>query len=94
MKYLVYAIKDTASGSFSPPFYQQTHGLAERAFKDAANDPQSSINRHPHDYHLFHLGNWDTESGLFTSLPAPEHMQDAMSVLAKRDLSPQQLISQ
>lgn len=58
-----FSILDTKADSFSAPFFLSTTGQAVRAFKDLANDGQSTINRHPSDYRLFCIGTFDDQLG-------------------------------
>lgn len=61
----VFSIWDIKAELFSSPFFMGTRGEAVRAFKDLANDSQSSISRHPEDYRLMCLGEFDNEKGIF-----------------------------
>lgn len=63
MKLNIYAIRDLKIDAFSQPYYSHTHGSALRAFTDHVNDPQSMPNKHPEDYELWHLGDFDDQSG-------------------------------
>lgn len=67
MELKVYAIKDRQLDGFMHPFYMHTHGQATRAFRDQINDPESSASKHPEDYDLYYLGNFDDQTGQFTS---------------------------
>lgn len=70
MKYGVYSIYDTKAEAYYPPFMQTTKGLALRLFTDMANDRNTNVGRHPGDYHLFNIGNWDDGSCQFDILEA------------------------
>lgn len=67
MKFGVYAIEDIKIESFSAPFTSPNNNTAMRQFGDVATDPNTNINRHPDDYRLCRLGEWDDQSGEFTS---------------------------
>lgn len=64
-KQQIFSVYDTKAEEFSSPFYSPTLGSGERAYNDAVADPESALAKHPEDYHLYHLGSFDTESGLF-----------------------------
>lgn len=64
---LAFAVHDSKVGVFNAPFFQRTKGEAIRGFTDAKNDPQSMLNKHPSDYSLWLLGEWNDADGLFTS---------------------------
>lgn len=63
----VYGIRDLKAGAFAPPFFMQRDEMAVRAFSDAIQDPQHAMSRHPEDYHLFYLGEYNDESGSLVS---------------------------
>lgn len=59
----IYAIRDNQVDAFSQPFYSTTHGSALRAFADHVNEPGTPANKHPEDYQLYHLGEFDDATG-------------------------------
>lgn len=81
MKLLVFSIFDEKGGIFSNPFYMAHKGQAARAFSDVIQDKNTTISKHPEDYKLYTLGDWDDVSGQFTSLPQPEFMYHATDFL-------------
>lgn len=76
----LYSIRDQKSETFNPPFLQHSHGEAERTFGELANDTKTQIGKHPTDYDLYYLGQFDTNSGKFELLDAPEHHIAAINV--------------
>lgn len=67
MNLKVFSVYDIKSETFSPPFFMSAHGEAIRAFKDLANDANTTVGRHPSDFRLMCLGSFDNEKGLFSS---------------------------
>lgn len=65
MVYSIFTIYDEKSESYSPPFFMATKGLAIRAFTETANGGETSIAKHPEDFTLYDLGDWDDQNGLF-----------------------------
>lgn len=66
-----FSIFDQKAAAYFPPFYLQNKALAIRTFGDMVNNPESRINKHPEDYTLFHLGQWNDNSSeheLFKSI--------------------------
>lgn len=59
----VFSVYDTKSLSYSPPFFMPTMGSAIRAFSDLAVDNQSTIAKHPSDYILMYIGEFNNSSG-------------------------------
>jgi hypothetical protein len=60
-----FSIKDIKSEGFNTPFFQATYGLAERSFKDACQDVNSSLNKHPDDFSLYYIGEFNMQTGKF-----------------------------
>lgn len=63
----VYSVYDKAVNAFMQPFYARSAGEAIRSFTDLTRDPQTNVARHPTDFVLFALGEFDDNSGLFNS---------------------------
>lgn len=59
----VYAIFDSLAGVFSNPFFSHTDGTARRAFYDGCLDSETVFSKHPADYVLYDLGEWDPQLG-------------------------------
>lgn len=71
MKHKVVAVKDRMVDAFMRPFTAPALGIAIRSFQDEVNRKDSEMNKHPEDYDLFHLADWDDETGEFTNLGMP-----------------------
>lgn len=69
MKYQIYSIYDTAVESFMSPFFVKTEGEALRGFRDAAQNTDTPIGKHPADYHLFKIGEYTDHDGDLRSCP-------------------------
>ena len=72
MKQLVFAVYDSKAGIFGTPIFTPTQGIAERSFTDQANRPDSAMCMHPGDFTLFHLGEYDVETGKLIPLETPK----------------------
>lgn len=62
----IYSIKDQAVEAFAQPFFVKAQGVAVRMFMDETNNEQSQINKHPEDFELWYLGEFDDETGQIT----------------------------
>lgn len=62
-----FAIYDIKAEVFNTPWFMGTNGEAVRAFKDLVNDSNTTPGRHPEDYRLMCLGEFDNKTGSFTS---------------------------
>lgn len=66
----MFTVYDSKAEAYLPPFYSKSKGEALRSFTDAVNDPQSQLNKHPEDYTLFEVGDFDENLGGFIILEA------------------------
>jgi len=65
MNQLILTVYDEKAMTFLPPFVVPTKGLAVRAFKDCVNSTDHQFGKHPSDYTLFHLANFDDQTAEF-----------------------------
>lgn len=79
MIYKAFSIRDQKSETFNPPFFQVTHGEAERNFRAAVADPKTTFNQFPEDFDLYYLGEYDTDKGVFRCMDTPQHVMKAIS---------------
>lgn len=61
-----YSVFDVKASVYGTPFFFHNDKMAIRVFSDLVNDPSSSLNRHPEDYSLWSLGEYDDNVGVFT----------------------------
>lgn len=69
----VFAIFDEKAGAFLQPIFLNTVGMAIRAVTDAVNNPESEFSSHSGDYTLFHLAEYDDNTGEFNNVKKPLH---------------------
>lgn len=65
MRLYVCSVRDRATSSYGNPMCVVAVGAALRGFSDEANRKDSEIGKHPEDYDLYKLGEFDTDTGLF-----------------------------
>lgn len=70
----VFSVYDSKAHVFNLPFYQPTTPAAIRMFSDLCNDAQSMVFRHPGDYVLYEIGEYDDSIGKFTSYSEHHHL--------------------
>lgn len=61
MQLFIYSIYDEKVEAYNTPFFSPTNPAAIRQFTDLANNEQTTISNHPHDYILYQLGKWDDQ---------------------------------
>lgn len=67
MKVLVMAVRDKRTEFFlTPTMFCRAKGEGVRWFMDVLNDKNSQFSKHPADFELFVLGEFDDNSGQFT----------------------------
>lgn len=62
----LFSVYDTAAEAYQKPFPHDSIGAAVRDFATAANDPQTYLSKHPSDYILFHIADFDQITGEIT----------------------------
>ncbi|QXP08438.1 MAG: nonstructural protein [Arizlama microvirus] len=68
MIYQVCAVRDSAMDAYLRPFFVPSTNVAVRSFTDEVNrkSDDNAVNKHPDDYELYCLGQWDENTGIFT----------------------------
>lgn len=77
MIWQVFSVFDTKVGAYANPFFVPTKGAAIRSFTDACGDDSLPFKKHPGDYRLFRVGEWDDASGHLLTLDRPEPVMGA-----------------
>lgn len=80
MKLTVAAVYDLKSESYLQPIFVPNKATAERAFSNSVNGRESDISQNPEDFIMYHIGEYDDESGLLTPLQPPAHIADAIKL--------------
>lgn len=67
MRYKIVSVRDRAIDTFGQPVFVASLGGAIRSFGDEIKrvDPNNNMNKHPEDYDLFHIGEYDDETAEF-----------------------------
>lgn len=75
-----YSIRDSKGEIYHNPFFKHTHGEAERDFATAVNDDKSTLYQYPEDFDLYHVGEYDNNTGVFKPNDTPQHIIKAVNV--------------
>lgn len=81
MKKLIFSIYDVKGKFYSTPFYVINKPTAVRTFTDAVHDEQTLICKHPEDYSLYYLGEFEDEFCTFNLENAPELVHTALQLV-------------
>lgn len=84
MKTKVFAVYDAKAETFMQPFHMNTRGMATRAWMDTVNDAKTQFNKHPQDFTLFELGEFDDEKGTFHNHNTPQSVGLAIQYLDQK----------
>jgi len=82
MIHKLFTVYDTKVEAYLTPFYMKSKGEAIRAFTDSCNDSQTSFHKHPEDYVLFELGDFDDSTCKF-NLHEPKSLGCAIEFISK-----------
>jgi hypothetical protein len=63
MIYKIFTVYDSKLEAYLQPFFMQSKGAAIRAFSDSSNDTQTQFSKHPGDFTLFEIGEYDDQNG-------------------------------
>lgn len=65
IKHKIMAVYDEKAQAYLPPFFLPNVAMGERVFSDCVNSSDHQFSKHPYDYTLFSLGEFDVETGEF-----------------------------
>ena len=72
MKQKIFTVYDVQAKAHLQPFFLPTEGMAIRTFTDCVNNPEHQFCKHPEDFVLQEIGEFDEESGEIFSLEVPQ----------------------
>jgi hypothetical protein len=81
MKKSLFSMRDIKTGQYEFPFPAHTPDEAIRMVYNTAQDSNTMIARHPEDFTLANVGEFDTESGVVEALTAPEHVANVADIV-------------
>ena len=78
----MYSIYDKAAKAFNTPFFMHNKALAIRAFEDNVNSAEdNNISKHPEQFSLFCLGEYDDSTAKFEILDQPDLEATALELV-------------
>lgn len=75
-----YSIYDKCAGAYIIPFVLQNDLIAIRTFGDCVNLKDHAFNKHPEDYSLYHVAQFDDNTGHIDTLPEPRLIASGTSL--------------
>lgn len=79
-----YSIFDKKALTYSPPFYGVAHGQAVRSVMDACADPNSNLGRHPADFTLYCVGQFNDATGDLLAFKEREPVSEVVALLPRK----------
>lgn len=73
----VFSIFDVKSAIFSQPFFSSNNVTALRSFSDLVGESGNQVSKHPEDFKLYCIGDFNDNSGGLASCPQPEFLANA-----------------
>lgn len=59
----IFSVYDSKATAYIAPFFLPATAMALRNFRDCGENPEHAFNRHPGDYTLYELGEFDDGTG-------------------------------
>lgn len=87
MKLLICSVRDSKADVFGVPFFMASRGHAIRSFSDEVNREAADniYYRHPDDFELFELGEFDDGQADFVVLPKPVSLAHGGAVSIRKN---------
>ena len=86
MRLKIFTVYDSKAQAYMQPFYMQSTGQAVRSFDDTVNDHQHPFSKHPEDYTLFELGEYDDQSATFSMHEAKKSIGTAQEFVRQNEM--------
>ena len=90
MIHKIFTVHYSAAGAYLAPFFLHAEGIAIRTFTDCVNDPEHAFGRHPKDYNLMVLGEFNDSNGEITIYQAQKPLGNGLSFV-QQSSDPDQL---
>lgn len=76
----VFSVYDAKVEAYCQPFFMGSKGQAHRSWVDVVNDPTTQFHKHPEDFTLFEIGEWDEDTADFKNHEANIPIGTALEV--------------
>lgn len=83
MRVKIFSVYDSKSEAYMQPFFSPTKGSAVRSFIDSIQDHNTIFCKHPEDYTLFEIGEFDDSTGILITLTTPISLGLALEYVKK-----------
>lgn len=76
-----YSLYDSKALTYSPPFYAGAHGQAVRMVMELVSDNNNTVGRHPADFTLYCVGQFNDATGSLLPAATREHISDVLALV-------------
>lgn len=83
----MYTVYDSKTEAYLQPFFMQSRGAAVRAWVDTIQDNKSQFSKHPSDFTLFEVGEWNETSCEFNIYKNILSLGTALEMISKDKLT-------
>lgn len=91
MRINAYAFLDAKTGCFTTPFFMLHHGQAVRAAMELGQDLNTTVGRHPADFHLHVIGTFDDQTGVLEASKL-ENLGSVVSMIPQQQQLPVEIM--
>lgn len=84
MKLNLYTVFDSQAQRAVVPFVRDNDDVAKRDFISIINNPETPFGKHPEDYFLYYVGEWNDESMNASSFGEPTRIMTGVDALKKQ----------
>lgn len=81
----IFAVYDVKAECYNTPFFMSSNGQAIRAFSDMLSDDRTMISKHPDDFSLYHLGEYDDNNGFIQCYQEPRFLHKAIEFISSKE---------
>jgi hypothetical protein len=79
----IFAIYDVKTEAYGQPYFANTKGEAIRAFSDIINDITHPLGKHPEDFSLYLIGNYNDKNATLEKLQQPKELGKGLDFVDK-----------
>ncbi len=86
MKQKIFTVLDSKAMAYLPPFFLPNEAVAKRIFGDMVTDITHQFGKHPEDFSMYYLGEFDDQSSIISEAKnAPVLVSTGLMTKAERD---------
>lgn len=80
----MFGLFDSKAAVYGTPFFMPNQAMAMRGFGDMVNDNRSMVAKHPEDFTLYMLGEFDDNTGVVKAFEPPSNLGSATQFVKEK----------